>query len=68
MWILIEALLSIGTLGGYWMITHGMVQWGAIVGLASNILWTYYGHEKDAPSIMIVNLVFAMINISILGN
>ena len=64
---MIEAFLSVLTLAGYWMITHGVIEWGAIVALLSNVLWVYYGHEKDSPSIMTVNLVFAMININILG-
>lgn len=65
---IIEAVLSVLTLAGYWMVTHGLVESGAAVALLSNILWVYYGHEKNSPSIMIVNLVFAMINIQILGN
>ena len=66
--VIIEFFLSISTLGGYWMVTHNMIQVGAFTGLISNIGWIYYGHEKESASIMIVNAVFAAINISIIGN
>jgi hypothetical protein len=66
---LVDAILSIGTLGGYWMVTHGLPFWGALVGLFSNILWVYYGAEiAESKSIVIVNFVFAIINISIISN
>jgi hypothetical protein len=63
-----EAILSVLTLAGYFMVTHGVVYFGAWTALVSNVLWVFYGNQKNSPSIMIVNLVFAMININLLGN
>ena len=66
--IIIEGVLSILTLSGYWMLTHGVVEVGAAVSLVSNIAWLFYATDKNSISIGIVNAVFAMINISILSN
>ena len=64
----IEAFLSVGTLGGYWMVTHGLVYYGALLGLITNIFWIFYAKEKNSISIGIVNAVFAMINITLISN
>ena len=65
---IIESILSILTLDGYWLVTHGSMELGAGVSLISNICWLFYANEKNSISIGIINAVFAMININILGN
>lgn len=67
MGLIIEASLSILTLTGYWLVTHGMIELGAGISLLSNIAWLFYANDKNSISIGIVNAVFAMINITILG-
>ena len=65
---LIEAILTISTLSGYWMVTNGFLFYGAIVALISNVLWIFYGMNMKSYSLIVVNMLFAMINIAIIVN
>jgi len=65
----IEFFALVTTLIGYYMVTHGMIEAGAIVALVSNFLWIYYGHELENAGfgLMFLNAVFILVNFSILG-
>lgn len=65
---LIEAILTVTTLGGYWMVTNGFLFLGAVVALVSNVLWTFYGINGKLISLVVINVFFAMININIIMN
>lgn len=65
---IIEAILTVSTLAGYWMVTNGFLFWGAVIALISNVLWIFYGMDKKSQSLIIVNSLFAMINVSIIVN
>lgn len=65
---LIEAILTVSTLAGYWMVTNGFLFYGAIVALVANVLWIFYGMDKKSQSLIIVNSLFAMINFAIIVN
>lgn len=66
--LLIEAILTITTLAGYWGVTNGFLFYGAVVALISNILWVFYGIPKQLWSLIVINLFFAMINFNIIVN
>ena len=66
--MIIEAFLTVSTLAGYWMVTNGFLFYGAIVALVSNIFWIFYGMNKQSQSLIIVNVLFAMINFAIIVN
>jgi hypothetical protein len=68
MGLLIEAILTVSTLSGYYMVTNGFLFYGAIVALVSNVLWIFYGMDKKSQSLIVVNALFAMINFAIIVN
>lgn len=63
---LIEGFLTLTTLLGYWLITHDVITIGAAVAFASNVAWIFYGLPLKSYSLIIVNILFAIININIL--
>ena len=68
MGLLIEAVLTISTLTGYFMVLNGFPFYGAIVAVVANLLWIFYGVYKKSPSLLIVNAAMAVININFITN
>ena len=64
---MIELLATIGTLIGYFLITKDIYILGLTIGLFSNIIWLYIGHERNMLGLMITNFFFIIINLNGLG-
>jgi hypothetical protein len=66
----IEAILTLATLSGYFMVMNGFMYFGAIVASIANLLNIFYGFyssEKILINIIIINAVMLVINISYLA-
>ena len=58
----IEFVATAITLLGFYMISDGNMQ-GFTVSLVANVIWIYWGHEKNAVSLMGLNAVMIFINL-----
>lgn len=65
---LIEAILTVATLSGYFMVLNGLMFLGAIVASIANVFNIFYASYKKLPNILIINGVMLVINISFLMN
>ena len=63
---LIELLATVGTILGLYLLSEGNIS-GFTIGMLSNILWLYIGHEKDMYGLMLTNAILIFINLNGLG-
>ena len=63
---ILEFVASLLTVLGLYMLSEQNSQ-GFIVGMVSNFLWLYWGHEKNALSLMALNGIMVFINLNGLG-
>jgi hypothetical protein len=62
----VEWSAVVGTMSGLFLLSEG-IGLGFFIGLVSNILWIYYGHETNSNGIMLVNACLMLININGIG-
>lgn len=60
---LIEAILTVATLSGYFMVLNGLMFLGAIVASIANVFNIFYAVYKNLLNIIIINSVMLVINI-----
>lgn len=63
---IIELAATVGTLVGLYFISEGHA-FGFAISMFSNMSWIYWGHEKNAGGIIIVNAIMIFLNLNGLG-
>jgi len=63
---ILEFFASFLTVLALYMLSENNSQ-GFIVGMVSNFLWIYWGHQKEALSLLALNGIMIFINLNGLG-
>ena len=63
---ILEFVASLLTVLALYMLSEGNTN-GFTLGIVSNLIWMYWGHEKNALSLLALNGIMIFINLNGLG-
>lgn len=60
----LEFIASVLTLVSLYALSENMLIYGFSLGIIANVLWLWWGHEKTANSLMLLNASMIFINLN----